>query len=79
MGFIRVGFVEMAVEHFGLFFVAKKVEAQRFIIDARASNRVFLNPPSGPLRTGCPFESQERMRTNRIGLWIRPIFRVRFI
>mgnify|MGYP000913042800 CR=1 FL=1 len=47
-----VGFVEDAVEHVGLFFVAKKAGAQRFIIDARASNRHFLKPPSGPLLTG---------------------------
>ena len=49
MGFIRdlvkagsVGFVETAVEHVGLFFVAKKVGAQRFIISARASNSTFF-------------------------------------
>ena len=43
-----VGFVEAAVEeHVELFFVAKKAGAQRFIVDARASNRHFLNPPSG--------------------------------
>ena len=48
MGFIRdreragsVGFVEMAVVHLGLFFVAKKAEAQRFIVGPRANNRVF--------------------------------------
>ena len=58
MGFVRVmvkagsiGFVEDAVEHVGLFFVAKKAGAQRFTIDARASNRHFLKPPSGPLVT----------------------------
>ena len=33
-----VGFVETAGEHVGLFFVAKKAGAQRFIIDARTSN-----------------------------------------
>ena len=33
------------------FFVAKKAGVQRFIIDARASNRHFLKPPSGPLVT----------------------------
>ena len=52
---VKVGsvrFVETAVEHVGLFFVAKKAGAQRFIIDARASNRhFFLRPPSGPLLT----------------------------
>ena len=48
-GFVE--FVEDAVEHVGLFFVAKKAGAQRFIIDARASNRHFLRPPSGPLHT----------------------------
>ena len=38
----------------GLFFVAKKREAQRFIIDARAiaANRFLQPPPSGPLLTG---------------------------
>ena len=45
VGFIRdlvkdgsVGFVETAAEHVGLFLVAKQAGAQRFIIDARASN-----------------------------------------
>ena len=59
VGFIRdlvkagsVGIVETAVEHAGLFFVAKTAGAQRLIIDARVSNRHFLNPPSGPLLTG---------------------------
>ena len=47
-----LGFVETAVEHVGLLFFAKKAGAQRFIIDARASNRHFLRPPSGPLLTG---------------------------
>ena len=41
-----VGFVEAAVEHVGLFFVVKKAGAQRFNIDARASSRHFLSPPS---------------------------------
>ena len=44
--------VEDAVEHVELFFVAKKAGAQRFIIDAHASSRYFLRPPSGPLLTG---------------------------
>ena len=44
-----VGFAGTAVAHIGLFFVAKNAGVQRFIIDARASNRHFLNPPSGPL------------------------------
>ena len=52
VGFVRdmakAGYV---VEYVGLFFVAKKAGAQRFFIDARASNRHFLNPPSGPLLT----------------------------
>ena len=46
-----VGFVEAAVTHVGLFLVAKKAGAQRFIIDARASNPHFLRPQSGPLLT----------------------------
>ena len=37
-----VGFVETAAEHVGLFFVANKGGAQRFIIDARAGNRHFF-------------------------------------
>ena len=48
-GFVRdlveassVGFVERATKHVGLFFVAKKAGAQRFIIDARASNHHFF-------------------------------------
>ena len=49
---ISVRFVEDAVEHVGHFFVAKKAGAQRFIVDARASNRHFLRLPSGPLLTG---------------------------
>ena len=36
-----LGFVETASEHVDLFFVAKKAGAQRFIIDARASNRHY--------------------------------------
>ena len=47
-----VGFVETAVERVGLFFVARKAGAQRFIKDARASNRHVLNPPCGPVLTG---------------------------
>ena len=65
VGFVRelvkagsIGFVETAVEHVGLFFfLAKKDGAERFIIDARASNRLFVRPPSGPLLIGeglCP-------------------------
>ena len=50
-----VGFVEDAVEHVDLFLVAKKAGAWRFINDARASNRHFLNPSAGPLL----FEFQE--------------------
>ena len=37
-----IGIVEDAVEHFGLLFAVKKAGAQRFTIDARASNRHFL-------------------------------------
>ena len=55
VGFVRdlvkaasVGFVEDAVEHVGLLFVAKKAGTQRFIVDARASDWYFLTPPSGP-------------------------------
>ena len=39
-----VGFVEDAVQHVGLFFVAQKAGGQRFIVDVRASNRHFWNP-----------------------------------
>ena len=47
---LKAGFVEAAVEHVGLFFVAKNGGAQRFIIDVRAtSNGHFSKPPSGPL------------------------------
>ena len=49
-----VGFVERAAEHVGLFFVAKKAEAQRFIFCARASS-------PRPLLTGeglCHVEDQ---------------------
>ena len=51
VGFVRdlvkagsVEFVDTAVEHVGLFFGAKKAVALRFILDARSSNRHFLNP-----------------------------------
>ena len=37
-----VRFVESAFEHVGLFFVAKKAGAGRFIIDARASKRLVF-------------------------------------
>ena len=68
VGFIRnlvkdgsVRFVEDAVEHVGLFFVAKEAGAQRFVCDARANNRHFLRPPSWPLLASeglCHVESQ---------------------
>ena len=58
-GFVRdlvkagsFGFVEDAVKLVGLFVVAKRADAQRFIIDARASNLHFLRLPSGTLLTG---------------------------
>ena len=64
VGFVRdlveagsVGFVEDAVEHVRLLFVAKKVGAQRFVVDARASNRHFSRPQSG---SNC----RERLRTD---------------
>ena len=41
---LAVGFIEDAVEHVGLFFFAKKAGCERFILDARASNRLFLEP-----------------------------------
>ena len=76
-----VGFVEDAVEHVGLFFVAKKAGAHRLMADARASNRHFVRPPSGPLLTReafCFVEFQEHQKTLRTGLWVRPISRTRF-
>ena len=71
----------MAVEHVGLFFVAKKAGVRRFIIDAPASNRHFLNSPSGPLLTGdFPMSNfWGRLRTLETGLWARPISRTRFV
>ena len=77
-----VGFVEAADEHVRFFFVAKKAGAQRFMNDARASNRHILRPPSGPLLTGeglCHVEFQERLRTLRTGLSVQPISRTRSI
>ena len=75
VGFVRdlvkagsVGFVD-DVQHVGLFFVAKKGGAQRFVVDARASNRHIVRPPSGPLLTGeglCHVEYQ--------GAPTRPLF-----
>ena len=49
-----MNFVLNVAAHSGRFFVAKKREAQRFIIDARAiaANRILQPPPSGPLLTG---------------------------
>ena len=47
-----MNFVLNVAAHSGLFFVALKREAQRFIIGARAANRLFQPPPSGPLLTG---------------------------
>ena len=47
-----VVFVTDGVEARLSFFVAKKAGAQRFIIDARASNQHFLRPPSRPVLTG---------------------------
>ena len=41
----------MQLNTFGLFFVAKKAGAQRFIVDARASIRHFLTLLCGPLLT----------------------------
>ena len=59
VGFVRdmvkagsVWFVETAVEHVGLLFVAKEAAAQRFIIDVCASNRHFSRPPSGLVIAG---------------------------
>ena len=81
MGFIRVlvkagsvGFVETAVEHVCLFFVAKKAGAQRFVIDARATNGIF----STFLLVRCSLgkgsvmsNPSERQRTLRTGLWVQ--------
>ena len=57
IGFVRdlvnagsVEVVENALEHVGLFVVAKKFVAQRFIIDARASNRHFHETSSWIVR-----------------------------
>ena len=57
-------FLETAVEHVGLVFVAKKSGAQRFIIDARPSNRHFLRPPSWPLHTSEAFCHVEFQRAS---------------
>ena len=75
-----VGFVETAVEHVHFFFVAKKAGAQRFIIDARESNRHFLNLPSGPLLKGrgsAMSNFMERLRTLKTGLSVQPVSRTR--
>ena len=42
----------LAGTRWSFFRCQKKAGAQRFIIDARVSNRHILRPPSGPLRTG---------------------------
>ena len=75
--------------HSALFFVAKKREAQRFIIDARAANRLFQPPPSGPRTepsrvlcsvTGdgirrCP----QRVHQMRIPAWLRSFLGLPFV
>ena len=78
-----VEFVEDAVEHVALFFVAKKAGAQRFIIDARASNRLFFEISIWTVacRRGtlsCR-KFTERLRKLRTGLSVQPISRTRFI
>ena len=85
MGFVcdlmkagSVGVVETAVEHVGLFSVARKAGAQRFIIDARASNRHLLSPPSGPLLTREGLFHVE-FHGALEGLWVRPMSRTHFI
>ena len=77
-----IGFDE-DVEHVGLFLVARKAGAQRFIIHARASNWHFLSHPSGPLLTGEDFavsNFRERLRIvgsadiMRIPGWLQAFF-----
>ena len=70
-GSIRI--VETAVGHVGVFFVAKKAGAQRFIIDARASNRHFFKTSLHLDRClqatdFVMWNSRERLRTLRTGL-----------
>ena len=71
VGFIRglvkagsIGLVKRLEKHVGLFFVAQKAGAQRFIVGARESTRHFLNLPSGPLLAEeglCHVEFRERL------------------
>ena len=87
MGFVHdlveagsIGFVEDAIELVDFLFVAKKAGAQRFIVDALASNRHFSEPPSGPLRTGDGLVmSNFRVKTLKLCLWVWPVSRTRFI
>ena len=89
MGFIRdlvqddsVGFVEAGVEHVGLFFVAKKAGAQRFIIDACASNRLFfilLPDRCSQKKDSVMSNFRERLRTLKTDPRDPPTLRMRFI
>ena len=76
---MMAGSVGGVVELVGLFFVAKQAGAQRFIIDARASDRHLLNLPSGPWLTGQGFCQFHGQRTLGTGLWVQRILRMRFI
>ena len=86
VGFVRdlveagsVEFVEDAVEHVGLFFVAEKAGAQRFIIDAGASKSTFFETSSSrTIAYRRETLSSRNFRTLRTGLWVRPMSRTRF-
>ena len=74
-----VEFVEDAVEHIGLFFVAKKAGAQRFIIDACASNRHFFYFFFWTVAHFARSNLRRCPKTLRTGLSVQPIFRTRSI
>ena len=75
-----VGFVATAVGHAGFF--CQEGCVQRFIVDARASNRLFLNPSIWTVahRGGtlpCRI-SRNASGLSELVLWVRPTSRTRF-
>ena len=76
------GLLERLSNTFFFFFVAKKAGAQRFIVDARVSNRQYLSPPLNRCsqeRDTAMSNFIVRLRTLKTGLWIRPILRMCFV
>ena len=69
------------MEHVGLFFVAKKAGAQRFIIDMRAGKWHLLNPLLDRCSQGRVFAMlnfRGRLKTLETGSLVPPMSRTRF-